>query len=85
MINIYHLLVFLYTRHFTGPIVSCYIISVMFYAAVIILDNAECFPQTNIFMFTGSWLWILSVIGGTAMVGIPIYAIKCWEMVIRAP
>ena len=85
MINIYHILIFIYTRHFNAIIVSVYIYSGVVYLVMITLDNIESFPQTNLFMFFGSWIFPLSVLCGTSMVGIPMYALKCWEMAISAP
>lgn len=43
MVNVYHCLVIMYTRHFNGPIVACYVLSVLTYIVIIILDNVESF------------------------------------------
>jgi len=36
-------------------------------------------------MYIGSWIFPLSVLCGTAMIAVPIYALKCWEMAVSAP
>lgn len=53
--------------------------------ALLALDNIQCFSQTNLFMFYGSYILNLSIFCGTAMICIPMYAIKCWEMAISSP
>lgn len=59
--------------------------SVIVTIVVLVLDNVECFQQTNIYMFHGSWIFILAIICATAMISLPMYAAKCWEMAISAP
>jgi len=85
MLNVFHILIYAYTRHFNAIIVSIYIYSAVCMIALLALDNVECFKQTNLFMFLGSWIFNLSILCGTAMICIPMYAIKCWEMAISSP
>ena len=85
MLNVYHVLIFTYTRHFNAIIISVYIYSVVTFIVLLALDNIECFAQTNLFMLFGSWIFPITILCGTAMITIPMYAIKCWEMVISSP
>lgn len=88
MINTYHLIIFIGTRHFSTPLIAFYILSFVSYIALVLVD--EFSPSGPLYLealniIAGSWVAPLSVFLGTAMIALPIYAMKCWEMVLRAP
>lgn len=88
MINTYHLIILIGTRHFSTPLIISYIISYLTYVALVL---AEAFiPSGGLYLealniIAGSYVAPLSVVLGTAMIALPAYALKCWEMVLRAP
>lgn len=88
LINIYHIILLLGTRHFSGHIVASYVFSYVLYFAVTLIDDLV--PSTETYndglqMSAGSLITFLSVLLGTSMIGFPLYFAKAWEMNIRAP
>jgi len=88
MINTYHLIILIGTRHFSTPLIVSYFISYLTYIVLVLLD--EFLPSSLLYLealniIAGSFIAPLSVVLGTAMIALPIYALKCWEMVLSAP
>ena len=85
LVNIYHLIILIGTRHFSTPLIASFVISFVVYLVVVILDNDQSFDQTNLPFIFGSAIFPLSVILATCVVALPVYAVKSWEMVLYAP
>lgn len=76
LINVYHLLLFLGTRHFSPHLVGSYVFSVLLYVMTLALDDLMPATETynnDIEMNTGSLITFLSVLLGTSMIVFPIY------------
>jgi len=93
MINTYHLIILIGTRHFSTPLIVSYLISYLTYIVLVLLDEFltsssyeySPFYKEALNIIAGSFVAPLSVVLGTAMIALPVYALKCWEMVLRAP
>lgn len=85
LLNIYHLIIIIGTRHFSNSIMASFIISFIIYLVAAILDNNECIQQTNLPFIFGSFALPLSIIVASTMVALPVYAVKTWEMVLYGP
>jgi magnesium-transporting ATPase (P-type) len=88
MMNTYHLVILIGTRHFSTPLIISYFLSYLSYIVLVLVD--EFLPSSPLYLdalniIAGSFIAPLSVVLGTAMIALPIYALKCWEMVLKAP
>lgn len=88
LINTYHLIIVIGTRHFSRPLIISYCISYLIYVAVMITDEflkSSSFYMNILDTVIGSFTVPFSITLGTLMIALPIYGLKCWEMVLRAP
>lgn len=88
LINTYHLVIIIGTRHFSRPLILSYCVSYLIYVIVMIIDEfltSSSFYMNILDILFGSVVVPSSILLGTLVIALPIYGLKCWEMVLRAP
>ena len=90
VICVHHIMIAIFTRNWTFRLVLAYVISFSVFMPILALANAndpasQTYRNTFPDMLGGTPLYYLSTFLAVSIVALPLYGIKSYEMVIKAP